>query len=251
MSVRFVIVSAPRTGSTLLARTLNSVPGVCCHGELLLPNRVRGFRDGFDPLAANADERKARAGALLQQRESDPAGFVQSALTGPESAIGMKVIYEDLLQPRWRAVLNTLLTDPDLRWIHLQRQNPLRRYVSEQVMLAGGAIHSGMGGKAKSKVKVAIDIDDFQARTEQIRAQCKQIDDLLADQTAVSIFYEDLSADPGNTVAQACQLLNIDVSPDQIEPALEKVGAADLSAAISNYAALLDNELTRPWALSP
>jgi LPS sulfotransferase NodH len=248
MSVKFIIVSAPRTGSTLLASTLNSVPGVCCHGELLLPNRVRGFRDGFDPLAATTDEREARAQALLQQRENDAPGFVRAALTGPGSAMGMKVIYQDLLHPRWRDVLESLLNDASVRWIHLQRRNPLRRYVSEQVMLAGGAIHSGMGGKAASKVRIAIDINDFQARSDQVMAESKQVDALLAERTAMRVFYEDLSADPGTTVAKLCEVLGIDVSPGHIKPALEKVGAEDLSASVSNYAELLRHETTRHWA---
>ena len=35
MGNRFIIIGAPRTGSTLLVRTLNSIDGICCHGELL------------------------------------------------------------------------------------------------------------------------------------------------------------------------------------------------------------------------
>ena len=61
MSVTFVIVGAPRTGSTLLVRTLNSIDGIRCHGELLGEEAVRGYEDGFDAAEATLDARQARS----------------------------------------------------------------------------------------------------------------------------------------------------------------------------------------------
>ena len=58
MPLIFVIVGAPRTGSTLLVKTLNSLAGVCCHGELLGSQNVRGYEDGFDLVNASKSERE-------------------------------------------------------------------------------------------------------------------------------------------------------------------------------------------------
>ena len=65
MRVKFVIVGAARTGSTLLVRTLNTLEGVRCHGELLGPENVRGYEDGFDLVKASKSEREARTRRLL------------------------------------------------------------------------------------------------------------------------------------------------------------------------------------------
>ncbi|PLW68683.1 hypothetical protein C0039_11785 [Pseudohalioglobus lutimaris] len=248
MPVKFVIVSAPRTGSTLLAKTLNSLPGLICHGELFLPNQVRGYRDGFDPFAATEEQRKTRSANLLQLRNTDACEFLETALYRPEMAVGMKVIYNDLLQTRWRDALQWLLAAPDLQWIHLQRRNPLRRYVSERIMQSGGAIHSGMGGKAKGQIQVKVDIEAFQERCDQLDAERQRVVQTIAGRSVLDVFYEDLSADIGGTVASVCKALGIDTSPACIAPALNKVGAEDLALSVSNYAELLDNDLTRHWA---
>ena len=87
MTARFVIVGAPRTGSTLLVRTLNGISGVRCHGELLQRNVVRGLEDGFDPEQATADERKARAQRLYDEREAGPVEFIEKALSGDNLAL--------------------------------------------------------------------------------------------------------------------------------------------------------------------
>ncbi len=80
-AIKFVIVGAPRTGSTLLVKTLNNLDGVCCHGELLGPENVRGYEDGFDLVKASKSEREARSQRLLLERNSDPIGFIDRTLT--------------------------------------------------------------------------------------------------------------------------------------------------------------------------
>ena len=97
----FVIVCAPRTGSTLLVRTLQQIGGITCHGELLLGHRVRDYRDSFNVLQVSAEQRAARAERLLQERAANPRKFIDIALHTEAAATGMKVIYEDFLDPRW------------------------------------------------------------------------------------------------------------------------------------------------------
>ena len=92
MPISFVIVGAPRTGSTLLVKTLNSLPGVCCHGELLGSQNVRGYEDGFDLVNASKSEREERLQRLLLERDSDPVGFMQRALSSDNTACGFKAL---------------------------------------------------------------------------------------------------------------------------------------------------------------
>jgi len=249
MSKKFVIVGAPRTGSTLLVRTLNSLEGICCHGELLA-DFVRGYEDGFDPLAASKSERDDRASRLLQQRDQNPENFILNALNTENTATGFKALYSSLTNPRWREVTQSLLAMPDIKFIHLTRHNSLRRFVSEQIMQSGGPNHSGAGGKSEKRIKVHIDIDTYRRNTAEIEAERRQVILRLPEKNLMDISYEQLSADTVATVTAVCQFLGLDTRPSEIKPALNKVGAADLRDSVSNYQDLLDNTATRALALA-
>ena len=250
MSVKFIIVGAPRTGSTLLVRTLNSLNGICCHGELLGPDNVRGYEDGFDLLSASKSERDDRASRLVEERNQNPAAFMQKALTTKHTATGFKALYSSFANPRWRQVTNALLEGKEIRFVHLTRNNSLRRYTSEQVFQAGGANHSAEGGRADKRVTVAIDIDAYLARCAEIDSESRELTGRLAGQAVLDISYEALGADTGATVSHVCQFLGMNIAPSAIVPALQKVGAPDLRNAVSNYQELLDHEATRALALS-
>ena len=227
MPISFVIVGAPRTGSTLLVKTLNSLPGVCCHGELLGSQNVRGYEDGFDLVNASKSEREERLQRLLLERDSDPVGFMQRALSSDNTACGFKALYSAFLKPQWNDARTWLLALPDIRFIHLTRKNTLRRFVSEQIFLNGGPNHSGAGGRSETPIKIHIDIGAFETRSAEI----------------------ELSTHTASTLARVCQFLALDDAPPNIEPALKKVGAAHLKDSVSNFQELRDNKATRDLAL--
>ncbi|MDZ7784550.1 MAG: sulfotransferase [Halioglobus sp.] len=246
MSAKFVIVGAARTGSTLLVRTLNSLEGVRCHGELL-GDRVRGYEDDFDPTAASPAEREARMAALKRERDADPVAFIGAALAGNQRASGFKALYAAFLDPRWRAVIDSLLADEDVRFIHLRRRNGLRRFVSETVLRAGGPNHSAAGGRSEQRVRVHIDVGEFKRVEAQIARQAAQIDELLSGQSVFELSYEALADDTPAAVSRVCDFLGLAVSPPDIRPALHKVGAADIRDTVSNYRELLDDPAIRPF----
>lgn len=245
MSAKFIIVGAARTGSTLLVRTLNNIDGVRCHGELL-GEQVRGYEDDFDPAAASPAEREARMAALKRERDTDPVNFIRRALAGDYRASGFKALYTAFLEPRWDAVIASLLADDYARFIHLRRRNGLRRFVSETVLRAGGPNHSGAGGRSEERVRVHIDVAAFKRAEVEIAQQAARIDELLADQPVCELSYEALAADAPAAVSQVCEFLGLAVPAADIRPALHKVGAADIRDTVSNYQELLDDPATRP-----
>jgi len=247
MTTRFIIVGAPRTGSTLLVRTLNAIDGIRCHGELL-GDAVRGYEDGFDPVTASPEQRQQRSARLLRERDGDAGAFIRAALADTSRATGFKTVYHQFLNPRWQPVLAALLAGGGLRAIHLVRANSLRRYVSEEIAKAGGPIHSGAGGRADVPMQVHVDIDDFRASAAHSEAERHRVDALLAGTPVLETSYEQLAADTPATVAAVCAFLGITVAPDAVQPALAKVGAADLRNVVSNYDELLAHDDTRALA---
>jgi LPS sulfotransferase NodH len=250
MTTKFVIVGAARTGSTLLVKTLNTIDGVCCHGELLGPDNVRGYEDGFDLVSASKSEREARSQRLRLERNSDPVGFIDRALTRDSRASGFKALYSAFLSAQWRDVIAFLQAIPDIRFIHLTRKNTLRRYISEQILLAGGPNHSGAGGKSEIALAVQVDIDAFLRNSAHIAAQAKELGALLSEQPVLDITYEELAATTAATVTRVCRFLDLEIMPSDIKPALQKVGAVNLSESVSNYQELLDHPVTRALALT-
>lgn len=250
MSIKFVIVGAPRTGSTLLVKTLNTLDGVRCHGELLGLDTVRGYEDGFDMASASKQARDDRGRRLLQERNGDPVGFIARALASNEAAVGFKALYSSFLDPRWRAVVTSLLYYPEIKFVHLRRHNSLRRFVSEQILLAGGPIHSGVGGRSEVELQVRVDVDAFLQRDAELNAQAESLDALLPRERVLDISYEELSADIAATVKRVTDFLGLATTLADIRPALKKVGSADLSDTVSNYQELLDHPATRRLLLA-
>lgn len=250
MSTKFVIVGAARTGSTLLVRTLNSLDSLCCHGELLGEDNVRGYEDGVDLVNISRAEREARSKRLLEDRNANPVGFIEQALALDYTAVGFKALYQAFLNPRWYDVIAYLRGIKDIRFIHLGRNNDLRRFVSEQILLQGGANHSGAGGRSDVSMKVHIDIDLFLRARAAVQQQISELNTLLTGQRVLDISYEALAADTAATVGQVCAFLGLDIACSRIQPALRKVGATDLRDAVSNYQALLDHPATRELVLA-
>lgn len=129
MHRRFVIVSAARSGSSLLTATLDLHPRILCHGEIFHAKIDRHVR--ADALAAT--------GAAL--RDADPLGFALGILAFREGehAVGFKM---------WRLqspdVCDALLADPDVLKIILERQNGLAAYSSAQLAKRSGVWNLGV-----------------------------------------------------------------------------------------------------------
>ena len=245
-----MIVGAPRTGSTLLVKTLNSLEGVLCHGELLGQDQVRGYEDGADLINMSQPEREARLRRLLQERNSDPVGFIDRALSTPSTANGFKALYSAFLDPVWGEVIQSLQHMDNILFIHLTRKNGLRRFISEQILLQGGPNHSAAGGRSEVPIKIHFDIELFERRSAELKIQASEIAARLSDQQVLTINYEALAAETAATVARACHFLGLNVVATDIEPALKKVGSTDLKDSVTNYQELLDHPTTRVLAFA-
>lgn len=251
MTRKFLIIGAARTGSTLLVKTLNGLAGVRCHGELLGPNKVRGFEDGVDLENTSAHERRAREERLLQARNADPLAFLQAAMsTADAQAAGFKMIYSTFALPQWQSEIDALLNDSDMWFIHLARRNNLRRYISEEIANNGGPIHSGAGGRADVAAQITVDIDAFLANSSQVETEHAAIAARLPAQRTLDVTYEGLATDTTATLQAVCTFLDIEADTSSLTPALAKVGAKDLSQTVSNYQQLLDHPATRAMVLS-
>ena len=129
---RYVIIGDARTGSTLLTQALNSHPDVLCFGEVF--NLVHPYVD-YGVEGFNNNDKVA-----IEERARDPRAFLKKRVYGERRtglrALGFKFPYG---QDEWYpTVMQELLTDREIRVVHMQRRNSLRTLVSLKVAQTTG-----------------------------------------------------------------------------------------------------------------
>lgn len=122
--IRFIILSAPRTGSHMLAAALNSSREVVCFRE--------AFNDALDFIQYGVegyDDFGAEDKAL---RAEEPLRFLDERIfcRHPDKikAVGFKYHYGHVFG--YRGVVERLAEDTELRVLHLRRRNKLRTLAS-------------------------------------------------------------------------------------------------------------------------
>lgn len=125
--VRFVILSAARTGSNMLTSALNSSPDIICFREVFHP-----FEERVDYHVPGYDETRVEDREL---RDRDVEAFLKTRIfcDYPESvrAVGCKTPHAHF----WlrEGLLEWLVVQRDIRVLHLTRQNLLRMLVSLKI----------------------------------------------------------------------------------------------------------------------
>jgi LPS sulfotransferase NodH len=118
---KFAILAAPRTGSNLLCTLLNSHPEILCHHEVFNPDGI------FTAL-----DRRHLSLALgsLAERDRDPLGFLERVW---ETGAGYRAVGFKWTRGQNETVLHSILNDPAVRKIVLQRRNRVKTFVSEKI----------------------------------------------------------------------------------------------------------------------
>jgi hypothetical protein len=117
--IRFVVLSQPRTGSSLLCGSIRWHPQILMHGELLNPYYGEDLpREG-----------EVRFRTAMSMTTHDAVGCKLHACQPNPDCIG------------WEAAWDELFADPTIKLVYLTRQNPLAAD-------AGRVIHGGVGSAA-------------------------------------------------------------------------------------------------------
>ncbi len=128
MTSNILIISPARSGSTSLRETLNSQPGILCHGEILGPNRILGISHKIKDTPIT-----------LEDRKYDRLKFTSTIIDHPGfSMTGFKALYGHFFLPSNAYYLNwTLSRSPKI--LFLWRRNLVARFKSECLLrLSGG-----------------------------------------------------------------------------------------------------------------
>jgi hypothetical protein len=256
---RFVVLTHPRTGSTLLSRALNSHPRITCFGEVFnwVLTHVDFTVEGYDE--SNADD--------LNLRNKDPVAFLQERIfcqpPGMSSAVGFKLHYSHC-SPPWGfpALLDHLVQDKEVRILHLQRRNMLKSLASEKIAtITGRYMHARAAARLRNIPKafihpvtalkkaraiiaqnvlsrqrprrVTLSVEECKAYFEETELTVKQHDELFGEHDRLSLFYEEILSARDDTFARAQSFLGVE--PLVLAVALTKQSPDDLRTILENY----------------
>lgn len=211
----FVVFAEMRTGSNFLEANLNALPGVTCHGE------------AFNPDFMGGEGKVELLGVTLEQRNSDPAGFLRTIRDKTDGLAGFRFFNDH--DPR---VFDLLMDDPDCAKVILTR-NQLESYISWKI-----ALESDQWWLANTKhlktVRPTFDAAEFMARYDMLHDFQRMLVHRLqiTGQTAFYIDYEDvLDLDVLNGLAA---FLGVKARLDKLDFRFKKQNPESLRDKVAN-----------------
>ena len=235
--VRFLIVAAPRTGSTHLRLLLNSHPEVCCHGEVFRDFRIElgGFM-GLAPLTPSPLRDR-----LAAAREADPGEFLLHDVLHPGrmSAVGAKILYGEFAAGRWEGLCERVRAERALRIVHLTRRNRLKRflsqYVVERVTRLTLAVHDEQVPVVR---RVRVPVPEVLADMAAVAAEEQRFRAIFAGHPLIEVGYEDVITAPASLDTLTAVQRFLGVGPAALESPARKILTDRLGDVIENIAEL-------------
>lgn len=233
---KFVIFTLPRTGSTLLSKSLNKHPEIFCDDEIFhfsfrdyfSPNQFRFIKLRFLPkkinYIINYPFTYLRLTTFLNKYFSNKPGENFKAR-------GFKLMY---YQTFYMPGLISYLKKNNIKVILLLRENIFRNALSDMRARSTGIYHNQDDNEEERSglSKLTVDTKELQQKMDGIVLQNKKLADIVNDMDCIKIRYEDFT-NWNNTMNKIEAFLG--VSPAEISAGAKKLNPDNLEDMIANY----------------
>lgn len=200
----FVILCDARTGSTWLHTLLNSSPEIQSYGEVLSEREAsRGLHD-----------------------------MIWKPHTASIKAVGCKIFYQQLQQPKFTHILDEITTGKSIRIIDLRRENHLEMYVSLKVAEETNK-WSSTRKNATGKVKIRVDFEEFESFVEDTIQGRAGILNQLKDHDVLKVTYESIVDDTHKELKRIQEFLG--VCPKKLFSLITRQNTDHISKIVKNY----------------
>jgi LPS sulfotransferase NodH len=230
---KFVLLTIPRTGSTLLVKTLDTHPEIFCAGEIFLLSgkmyhNEKSFRFWKLPFLNNKLHYLLNYPNVLLNLKSFLNDFYKEGKNNIK-AKGFKLMhYQTLYTP---GLLNYLKKN-NVKVILLVRQNVLKNALSDLRARSTGIYHNTNDNDAGQLPKLNVNIEALKNKMQQITATQHQLDTVTSDMNRLKIYYEDFK----NWHESVANILNfLQVSPIPLSESVQKLNPDKLEDMIENY----------------
>ena len=233
---KFVILTLPRTGSTLLSKSLNKHPEIFCNDEIFHFSFRRYFSpDQFRFLKIRLLPKKINYAINYPATFLRLPGFLNKYFTNKKNehfkARGFKLMY---YQTFYIPGLIHYLKRNDIKVILLLRENVLRNALSDLRARSTGIYHYQDDNEEQrlGLSKLNVDTNVLKQKMDYIIKQNKKLESIVSNMDHLKIYYEDFE-DWNDTVNRISDFL--EVSRAQIAAGAKKLNPHTLQDMISNY----------------
>ncbi len=231
---KFIIAGLQRTGTTLIRDTLGKHADVHTFGEVFLfskgkiikrkdglkvPNNYRKYIEASP---------KRRLNHILRKNNS-VKNYLHELYSKPGyQALGFKLMLSQLKQ---FPMLKDILTEEDIRVIHVTRENVLNTFLSRKLVRARKMHHTT---KKVPLVKVKLNTRTLISRLDKIQQDNQEWKDILVNNQYIHTTYESFTQDKANELGRLFAFLNIE--PDySVSSDFVKMNPFSMEEIISNY----------------
>jgi len=205
---KFIIIASGRTGSNLLISYLNSHPNIEAKGEL--------FRD-------------MQGKSCLEVWKDFYSPKIKNIKTA-----GFKIFYTHPFNTEDKTVWEYILKDPEIKIIHLVRENKLRTYLSLEIANKTDEWLVKKNKKSTLEEKqIKIDFDSFYTRVKDIEKYENETRIKYKKHNFIELSYEELVNDKDNTMKGIFNFLQ--VKENKFKSSLRKQNKESVKDLITNY----------------
>ena len=231
---KFVIFTTPRTGSTLLIKSLDAHPEILCAGELFFFKGTiyhTEYKYSFWrlPFIGNKLNYVFNYPKLLLTLTGFLNNFFADTKDG-KKAKGFKLMH---FQTYYTPGIFNYLKSNDVKVIVLIRKNVLRNTLSDLRARSTKIYHNEAGIKTDWLPKFHIDINELSKKMKQIERFNIQLEEASKNLDRKIVYYEDFE-NWQPTISGILQYLNVTDSP--LEAVSKKLNPEKLEDMIENYA---------------
>ena len=194
---RFIVLTTPRTGSTLLHTYLNDHMRVLSMGE---------------------------------EVQKSPFAFIWPLMPGSIQAVGFKFFYLNAGGSIWSREQKRLSISPDVKIIWLRRRNTLRQWVSLKISENSGQWTSD--ARAVPVKPLRLNVPEFLSFAGDLQAKDRWMQGELRGKKHMMLYYEDL-VDNRNEIRRVWEFIG--VRPANVVTLLEKQNDRPLRGLIPDF----------------
>lgn len=238
---KFVIFTLPRTGSTLLSKSLNKHPDIFCDDEIF----HFAFRDYFSPnqfrfIKIKLFPKKINYLINYPLTALKMKGFLDNYFTNKSGenfkARGFKLMY---YQTFYTPGLLSYLKKNNIKIILLLRENILRNALSDLRARSTGIYHNQEDNEEQRAqlTKLKVNTGDLQQKMNDIIRQNNKLAETVKDMDFIKIHYEDF-ADWENTMKKLENFLGVPAA--SITAGAKKLNPDNLQDMIENFSEVND-----------
>lgn len=235
---KFVILALPRTGSTMLSKSLNKHSEILCDEEIFhFSFRKNSSRNQFKFFKIKLFSKKINYVLNYPFTFFKIKNFLNTFYTNRRKenylARGFKLMYYQTL---YTPGLLTFLKENNVKVILLLRENIFKNAISDMRARQTGIYHKHQktsGEKASKVQRFKVSISTLKKTMARIQHQKKQMEKILNDFDHLRLSYEKLTEQWNDSIKKVESFLN--VADEPLEAVTSKLSTENLKEVISNY----------------